>query len=239
VAALVAAIEPFDDVERSHQADVLAWLASTPDVYRRVKPATPPRHLVSYAVLTDPRDWSVFLVDHRLAGLWLPAGGHVEPGEEPAVTAAREAREELGIDADFSIAGRRPVFVTIARTSTRTSACGTCWPGARRCPSRSTRGSSRAGAGGPGHRSSPRTPRYSIRPWAASWPRSAWLRSAWLRSAVSRGRSCWRLEALLFRFPGHDGLLLSGAFLVSVAGGGCSHLAPTWRGPGRRDLIRS
>jgi len=41
----------------------------------------------------------------------------VEPGEEPAVTAAREAREELGIDADFSIAGRRPVFVTIARTT--------------------------------------------------------------------------------------------------------------------------
>ncbi len=117
VAALVAAIEPWDDVERSHQADVLAWLASTPDVYRRVRPATPPRHLVSYAVLTDPRDLSVFLVDHRLAGLWLPAGGHVEPGEEPAVTAAREAREELGIDADFSIAGRRPVFVTIARTT--------------------------------------------------------------------------------------------------------------------------
>ena len=84
VAALVAAIEPFDDVERAHQTDVLAWLASTPDVYRRVRPATPPSHLVSYAVLTDPGDWSVFLVDHRLAGLWLPAGGHVEPGEEPA-----------------------------------------------------------------------------------------------------------------------------------------------------------
>ena len=64
---------------------MLAWLDSTPDVYRRVKPATPPRHLVCY--------------------------------EEPAATAQREAREELGIEADFSIAGRRPVFVTIARTS--------------------------------------------------------------------------------------------------------------------------
>jgi hypothetical protein len=83
VAALVAAIEPFDDTERAHQADALAWLASTPDVYRRVRPATPPRHLVSYAFLADPRDESVFLVDHRLAGLWRPAGGHVEPLEEP------------------------------------------------------------------------------------------------------------------------------------------------------------
>ena len=118
VAALVAAIEPYDDTERAQQADVLAWLASTPDVYRRVKPATPPRHLVSYAILASPRDGSVFLVDHRLAGLWLPAGGHVEPGEDTAVTAEREALEELGIEADFSIAGRRPVFVTVTRTRT-------------------------------------------------------------------------------------------------------------------------
>jgi 8-oxo-dGTP diphosphatase len=117
VARIVAAVEPFDDVERSHQADVLAWLDGTPDVYRRVKPATPPMHLVSYAVPVDPGDRSVFLVDHRLAGLWLPPGGHVEPGEEPGATAQREAREELGLDADFSIAGRRPVFVTIAATT--------------------------------------------------------------------------------------------------------------------------
>ncbi len=37
VARIVAAVEPFDEVERSHQADALAWLASTSDVYRRVK----------------------------------------------------------------------------------------------------------------------------------------------------------------------------------------------------------
>jgi 8-oxo-dGTP pyrophosphatase MutT (NUDIX family) len=117
VAALVAAIEPFDDTERAHQADTLAWLASTNDIYRRARPATPPRHLVSYAVLADPRDGSVFLVDHRLSGLWLPAGGHVEPQEEPADTAEREAREELGIEADFSVAGRRPVFVTVTPTT--------------------------------------------------------------------------------------------------------------------------
>ena len=35
VAALVAAIEPYDDTERAHQADAPAWLASTPDIYRR------------------------------------------------------------------------------------------------------------------------------------------------------------------------------------------------------------
>jgi 8-oxo-dGTP diphosphatase len=114
---IVSAVEPWDDVEAAQRADILDWLASEDDVFRRSRPATPPRHLVSYAVLASPRDGIVFLVDHRLAGLWLPAGGHVEPQEAPAVTAAREAREELGIEADFSIVGQRPVLVTSTRTT--------------------------------------------------------------------------------------------------------------------------
>lgn len=113
---LVAAIVPADGTERAHQADVLAWLDRTQDIYRREKPATPPKHLVSYAVLIDPRDLSLFLVDHILAGRWLPPGGHVEAGENPADTARREAREELGIAAEFSIAGDRPAFLTVTRT---------------------------------------------------------------------------------------------------------------------------
>jgi 8-oxo-dGTP pyrophosphatase MutT (NUDIX family) len=115
-AALVAGIVPVDALERAHQGDVLDWLESTQDIYRRQKPATPPKHLVSYAVLVDPDDRSVFLVDHRLAGLCLPPGGHVEPGEDPAVTVRRETMEELGIQADFSIIGARPLFVTVTPT---------------------------------------------------------------------------------------------------------------------------
>lgn len=68
----VAAIIAADEVEREHQCDALAWMDSTGDIYRRAKPATPPKHLVSYAVLVDPQDASVFLVDHVLAGLCLP-----------------------------------------------------------------------------------------------------------------------------------------------------------------------
>lgn len=116
VADLVAAMVPADDRERADQDDCRRWLAATSDIYRRAKPATPPKHLVSYLVPVDPRDGSVFLVDHRLAGLWLPPGGHVEPGEEPAVTARREAMEELGIEADFSIAGQAPFFLTVTET---------------------------------------------------------------------------------------------------------------------------
>jgi 8-oxo-dGTP diphosphatase len=116
VRGLVAAIIPVDDLERAHRADVLQWLSSTDDIYRRRKPATPPKHLVCYTVLADPEDGALFLVDHRLAGLALPPGGHVEPGEDPASTVRREAMEELGLEADLSIAGTRPMFVTVTRT---------------------------------------------------------------------------------------------------------------------------
>jgi 8-oxo-dGTP diphosphatase len=112
---LVADLKPGDDLEAEHRSDTLRWLRGTDDVYRRVKPATPPRHLVSYVVPVDPADGGVLLVDHIKAGLWLPPGGHVEPDEHPAETARREAGEELGLgpDADFA---HEPAFLTVTRT---------------------------------------------------------------------------------------------------------------------------
>ena len=90
---LVSTIDPLDDLERAHIADSLAWIGTTSDIFRRIKPATPPRHLVSYSVVVDPPE-SVFLVDHIKSGLHLPTGGHVEPGEHPLAAARRETREE-------------------------------------------------------------------------------------------------------------------------------------------------
>ena len=109
---LVAGLPPYDAVEAEHRAETLAWLAATDDVYRRVKPATPARHLVSYVLPTDPGTGDVLLVDHRNARLWLPPGGHVEPGEDPARTAARELDEELGVTGAASV----PVFLTVTET---------------------------------------------------------------------------------------------------------------------------
>lgn len=94
----VASIEPFDAVERAHRDDVLAWIDSGAQLCRTQKPATPPKHLVSYFVLVDG-DY-VLLVDHKNAGLWLPSGGHVEPGEHPRATVVRELQEELGLGVD-------------------------------------------------------------------------------------------------------------------------------------------
>ena len=113
---LVSELVPFDDLEAEHRADALRWLRGTDDVFRRVKPATPDRHLVSYVVPVDDTDGSILMVDHVNAGLWLPPGGHVEPDEHPALTARREAHEELGIVADGDGFDERPAFLTVTRT---------------------------------------------------------------------------------------------------------------------------
>jgi 8-oxo-dGTP diphosphatase len=114
IAALVAAIEPWDELERAHRDDVLAWIASGATLTRRVAPATPPKHLVSYYVLLDRARRSLMLVDHRKAGLWLPGGGHVEPDEHPDATVIREMREELRYDG--ALVFPEPLFLTVTET---------------------------------------------------------------------------------------------------------------------------
>jgi 8-oxo-dGTP diphosphatase len=113
VHGMVSAVEPADELAGVHRALVLEWLSGTDDVFRRIAPAEPPQHLVSYVVPVTA-DGRVLLVDHRKAGLWLPPGGHVEPGEDPALTARREIQEELGL----SSAGlsRSPIFLTVTGT---------------------------------------------------------------------------------------------------------------------------
>ncbi|MGO4615461.1 NUDIX hydrolase [Nocardia sp. 2YAB30] len=113
VAEIVDAIAPLDSLEQEHIDTALAWLASTDDVFRRAKPAMPPRHLVSYVVLVDPEARRVLLGRHRLAELWLPTGGHADPGEHPHETARREAAEEIGVEAEFDVIGPDPLFLTI------------------------------------------------------------------------------------------------------------------------------
>lgn len=115
VRGLVGGIEPIDDMAAAHRAAALQWLDGTDDIVRREKPRTPSPHLVSYFLLVDRPAASVLLCDHRLSGLWLPTGGHVEPGEHPAATVRREAAEELGVRLEPDYDGR-PFFLTVTET---------------------------------------------------------------------------------------------------------------------------
>lgn len=124
---IVDRIRPFDEQEQAARDDVLAWVESGADLYRRQKPDVPAKHLVAYFVLVDGVRRSMLLVHHKKAGLWVPTGGHVEPEEDPRAAAVRELEEELGSRAALvaSVAAL-PLFVTLNVTrgaGTHTDVC--------------------------------------------------------------------------------------------------------------------
>ena len=54
-----------------------------------------PVHVTGSGILAGPR--GVLLLRHRLLGIWLQPGGHVDPGETPWEAARRETAEETGL----------------------------------------------------------------------------------------------------------------------------------------------
>jgi 8-oxo-dGTP pyrophosphatase MutT (NUDIX family) len=107
---LISSIIPYDTLEEEHINNAISWIKSGEEFFRIQKPATPPKHLVSYFVLMDKAKKKVLLIDHINAGLWLPSGGHVELNEHPKTTVEREIMEELNLPANF-ISGN-PFFIT-------------------------------------------------------------------------------------------------------------------------------
>ena len=47
------------------------------------------------------RNGMVLLLKHRKLDMWLPFGGHVDPGEDPVQALHREAREETGFEIEI------------------------------------------------------------------------------------------------------------------------------------------
>ena len=113
----VESILPLDDLEQRTKQDVLDWIDSGAELCRIKKPATPNKHLVSYFVVVDGDH--LLLVDHINAQLWLPTGGHVEPGEHPRAAALREADEELALKSKFLLDG--PILITSTMTVGKTA----------------------------------------------------------------------------------------------------------------------
>jgi 8-oxo-dGTP pyrophosphatase MutT (NUDIX family) len=68
-------------------------------------------------VLLDDHSEHLLLVDHIKAQCILPTGGHVDDLEDPRISVAREAAEELDITARFHhLTGDRPIFLSITQT---------------------------------------------------------------------------------------------------------------------------
>lgn len=54
-----------------------------------------PQHLTASVMLIDGT--RVLLMLHKKLGIWLPPGGHLNPGEHPVEAAVRELREETSL----------------------------------------------------------------------------------------------------------------------------------------------
>lgn len=119
IANTIQSIDPLDETERKHKQFVTKWIASGAELCRLQKPATPDTHLVSYFIPFDEAQQKILLVHHKKANLWLPPGGHVDKGETPQQTAAREMEEELFTEANFL--QNTPLFLTVTQTVNDTS----------------------------------------------------------------------------------------------------------------------
>ena len=117
ISRTILALDPLDEIERTHQTAVRDWIGSGAELYRMVSPDTPPMHLVSYFVPFDRETGSVLVAAHRKSGLDLPPGGHCEPGESPWQTVERECAEELGVPAvPADPIGPHPLLLTVTET---------------------------------------------------------------------------------------------------------------------------
>jgi 8-oxo-dGTP pyrophosphatase MutT (NUDIX family) len=65
---------------------------------------------------------------HRKLGAWLPAGGHIEPNEDPVQATLREIKEEFSIEAEIIPLYSRLDYDGGPRQIDRPYAVLDCWP---------------------------------------------------------------------------------------------------------------
>lgn len=85
-------ITPVDDREASAIDATLERLASPGDPFSEAEDV---HHLTASAFVISSR--GVILHRHKVLGIWLQPGGHVEPLEQPEDAALRETLEETGL----------------------------------------------------------------------------------------------------------------------------------------------
>lgn len=84
-----------DQAQERLRTGYLAHLAAHPDAMWKRGPSA---HFTASCLVLDPTGSRTLLTLHKKAGVWFQLGGHFEPGDTDAHSAAqREAREESGI----------------------------------------------------------------------------------------------------------------------------------------------
>ncbi len=100
---------PADAVEAASLHRTRRLLARLADPFDR---DSGPVHVTGSALIRDGAG-RVLLHRHKRLGVWLQPGGHLDPGEEAADAARREAVEETGVDARHPADGPRLVHLDV------------------------------------------------------------------------------------------------------------------------------
>lgn len=108
VRAQIAALSALDARTASSRAFALERIAALPAPFDE---HADPTHVTASAIVAGGQ--GVLLHRHKVLGLWLQPGGHVEPGEEPEDAARREVAEETGLAADHPAAGAQLVHIDV------------------------------------------------------------------------------------------------------------------------------
>lgn len=99
--AALAAHEPADARERDSLRRTLALVRELPEPFSG---SAHPIHVTASGIVSDGAG-RVLLHRHRVLGIWLQPGGHIEEAEAPEDAAVREVIEETGIEAAHPDAG--------------------------------------------------------------------------------------------------------------------------------------
>jgi 8-oxo-dGTP pyrophosphatase MutT (NUDIX family) len=93
--AVIDAYDPVDPRERGFRERMLSLLELGAPFSRA---QLVPGHLTASAFVISPAADELLLIFHRKLGIWVQPGGHIEPGDESLVAAARrEVAEEVGL----------------------------------------------------------------------------------------------------------------------------------------------
>lgn len=101
--------QPSDETEERHRRALMAYLVHAKTPFSRAQFA--PGHVTASLFIVEPKKNQVLLHHHRRLGRWLQMGGHLEPGESPAIAAlprsiameAAESNELAWADLDRAI----------------------------------------------------------------------------------------------------------------------------------------
>lgn len=111
IAGLRASVASRRAVDEREARSVRQFLAGLDRLPAPLDEHADPTHVTSSAVVVGPR--GVLLHRHKLLGIWLQPGGHIDAGEAPWQAAVRETLEETGIPAAHPEDGPRLVHVDV------------------------------------------------------------------------------------------------------------------------------